>query len=69
MTSRTRKLVHAGVVALAAVFADVGAQLYSGAVVSLTRAAIVGLAMGAVARVVGAVLAAGWLDSSDGGSA
>ncbi len=65
MTSRTRKLVHAGVVALVAAATDIGAQLASGSL-NVTRVVLVGLVVGGLARVAGAVLAAEALDPKDG---
>ena len=68
MTPRTRKWAHAGLVALVSGFADVGAQLASGQLVNAPRAVLVGVGVGLVARVLGAMLAATALDeASDGG--
>jgi hypothetical protein len=65
VTSRKRKWVHAALVALVSGVADVGAQLASGQLVNAPRAVLVGVAVGLLARVLGAILAAKALDESD----
>lgn len=65
MTSRKRKWIHAGLVALVSGVADVGAQLASGQLVNAPRAVVVGIGVGLVARAVGAMLAAKALDEAD----
>ena len=52
---KTRWL-HAGLVALIGVLSDVGAQLANGSL-SVTRAVVIGLVVGGVSRVAGAILA------------
>jgi hypothetical protein len=64
MTTRTRKWLHAALVALASALVDVGAQLASGAL-NASRAVIVGAVMGVFARAAGAALAAGALYGAD----
>lgn len=61
MTPLRRKLVHAGLLALTGSLTDIGAQLAAGSV-NLTRSVLVGLIVGGVSRVVGAILAAEALD-------
>lgn len=61
MTPLKRKIVHAGLVALAGALTDAGAQLASGTL-NLTRAVVVGVIVGVIARAVGAALAAAALD-------
>ena len=54
-----RKWLHAGLLALVGALTDIGAQLASGNVnPSTSRAVLVGLAIGGMARVLGAVIAA-----------
>lgn len=70
MKPRTRKWVHAGVAALIGAASDLGAQLASGQLVNAPRAVVVGLVVGAVCRVAGAMLAAIPMDEqSNGGTA
>lgn len=57
LTPLQKKVFLAGFVALSTAVGEVGYQLVSGTV-NLTKAAILGLAMGVLARVGGAVLAA-----------
>lgn len=53
-----RKWLHAGLLALVGALTDIGAQLASGAVdPSTSRAVLVGLAIGGMARILGAILA------------
>jgi len=66
VTSLRRKVLHAGLVALAGALTDAGAQLANGAL-NITRALIVGLVMGVIGRVVGAILAAEALDEPENG--
>lgn len=51
-----KKWIHAGLVALVGVLSDVGAQLASGSV-NVTRAFLVGIVLGGLSRVIGAILA------------
>lgn len=68
MKPRTRKWVHAGIAAAIGALSDVGAQLAGGQLVNAPRAVLVGLVVGAVCRVAGAMLAAIPMDESgDGG--
>lgn len=61
MTSRTRKILHAGLIALAGALTDAGAQLASGHL-DVTRSVVVGVIIGVLGRVFGAILAAEALD-------
>jgi len=64
VTSLTRKVLHAGAIALVGVLTDVGAQLLQTGSASPTRAVIVGTIIGGVARILGAVFSSGLFDSS-----
>lgn len=57
LTPLQKKLALAGLVALFTFFGEVGSGLVTGNL-NLTKAVLLGLAMGAVARIGGAVLAA-----------
>lgn len=57
MKAATKKWMHAGAVALIGALTDVAAQLTSGSF-ELSRTIIVGIIIGAVSRVAGAILAA-----------
>jgi ABC-type branched-subunit amino acid transport system permease subunit len=63
MKAQTKKWVHAGLVAFFAAWTDLGAQLAMGGF-SLTRAVLVGVIMGGIGRVAGAMLGA--VITSDG---
>lgn len=58
MSPRTRKVVHAVAVASVGVLTDIGAQLAHGDAVNWSRAVVVGLVLGGLARLIGAALAA-----------
>lgn len=57
LTPLQKKLVLAGLVSLFTMLGEIGYQLISGSI-NLTKAVVLGLAMGAIARVGGAVLSA-----------
>jgi hypothetical protein len=63
-TKKNSKWIHAGMLALVGVGTDLGAQLTQGTV-NPTRAVIVGLVIGGLSRVFGAIIAAKVADEGD----